>query len=436
MKTTKFFFALIAFCFTTQLATAQLATPTQWNTRGIGSGGALYAPAISPYDSNNIFMACDMSDLFHSTDFGKNWNTIPFQQFTSFHNSAVQFTDNPNVLYSLRTLNGTPYYPVKSNDGGTTWNLLASNPAVISAYKLFANPNNANQLVMSDKTKIYFSNDGGAHWGNNAAGNNSLPVFTETNNAAKGLHLAGVFFDGAIIYACINSGILVFNGSTWSALQHTTGINFTNEEIVSFAASKVGGAIKFVCVTLTPAAVFPNTDGSYEGSFKNVYQKISSQNSWINITAKMVDPQRNKPYFVAMADNDTSTYYLAGSDSLFTFSYHETQAIYKTTNGGYAWQKTKITNAMFTTNTNMTTGWWGTNSSSGMQQFNYYSCSYLTGFCVDPKNVNHLITSNLYNANATTDGGANWKQIYLDATTQHSAGTKIDSSSVYKSNGL
>jgi hypothetical protein len=51
-----------------------------WQSRGLGGGGALFCPAISPYDNNLVFMATDMSSVFKSGDFGRNWTTLDFRQ--------------------------------------------------------------------------------------------------------------------------------------------------------------------------------------------------------------------------------------------------------------------------------------------------------------------------------------------------------------------
>ncbi|MBM4289467.1 MAG: hypothetical protein FJ135_15215, partial [Deltaproteobacteria bacterium] len=43
-----------------------LATAAGWESRGIGGGGGLFCPAISPHDNNLVYMATDMSAVFRS----------------------------------------------------------------------------------------------------------------------------------------------------------------------------------------------------------------------------------------------------------------------------------------------------------------------------------------------------------------------------------
>ncbi|MCB0623900.1 MAG: hypothetical protein KDC43_08330, partial [Saprospiraceae bacterium] len=77
------------------------AQPAQFENRGIGGGGALFSPAISPHDPDRLFMACDMTELFHSENGGETWSFFSSNELTAFQNSRVQFTGDPNGLYVL-----------------------------------------------------------------------------------------------------------------------------------------------------------------------------------------------------------------------------------------------------------------------------------------------------------------------------------------------
>jgi len=46
------------------------APPTVWTPTGLGGGGALYGPFFNPHDPSELYVNCDMSQLFHSLDFG------------------------------------------------------------------------------------------------------------------------------------------------------------------------------------------------------------------------------------------------------------------------------------------------------------------------------------------------------------------------------
>src|SRR5258708_13014342 len=72
-----------------------------WNSRGPGGGGALFAPSFSPYNAGELFMACDMSEVFHSTNFGASWAVLDFRQIQGGRQAVAQFTSNPQALYPV-----------------------------------------------------------------------------------------------------------------------------------------------------------------------------------------------------------------------------------------------------------------------------------------------------------------------------------------------
>ena len=99
------------------------AQPINFNPRGIGGGGALFFPSINPANDNEFYVSCDMSQLFHSINFGDNYDQIPFTKLQVFNNSTYEFTIDPNIAYCNYN-DGNNGYPVKTTDGGNTWNQL------------------------------------------------------------------------------------------------------------------------------------------------------------------------------------------------------------------------------------------------------------------------------------------------------------------------
>ncbi|MEY4904168.1 MAG: hypothetical protein RLZZ292_1983, partial [Bacteroidota bacterium] len=136
-----------------------------FQSRGIGGGGALFAPSINPANNDEIYMECDLAAVFHSKNKGANWEYVPFQQLQSWHDSEVQFTNDPNILYCVHSpsLNGSDKaYPVKSTDGGKTWGKLASNPLSespdLQLVRVLADYNHPERVVLAGYGTIYFSN--------------------------------------------------------------------------------------------------------------------------------------------------------------------------------------------------------------------------------------------------------------------------------------
>src|SRR5512144_1495201 len=47
-----------------------LSAPATFDTTGAGGGGYFYESAISPFNSNDVYLGTDMGELYHSSDGG------------------------------------------------------------------------------------------------------------------------------------------------------------------------------------------------------------------------------------------------------------------------------------------------------------------------------------------------------------------------------
>ena len=109
--------------------------------RGIGGGGALFSASISPIDKNEIYLSCDMSELFHSKDFGNNWTFVHYNQIQSNNTrSVVRFTNDPKIQYTINWSGNDVATPVRTNDGGENWKKLNNDPTNGEAFTLWADP--------------------------------------------------------------------------------------------------------------------------------------------------------------------------------------------------------------------------------------------------------------------------------------------------------
>lgn len=406
------------------------AQPTQWQPRGIGGGGAVFSPSISPFNGNRMFLACDMGHISETNDFGKSWTTISFRSLQGSHRTNIQYTSDSLVLYALRQSHlSSAYSPAKSTDGGKSWKPLGVNPAALSANKLFSNPHSTQQIVISDKNKIYFSNNGGSTFGN--------AIYTD--NTVKGMHLAGAFFADSLIALCVNKGLIVStnSGVSWSsAVEPIGGIDMMNEEIVSFNGAKQGSTILFSCVTLTASVVTPKIESDdHATEFKNVYTLHYGETTWTKRTAGLSGGANDLPFFVAMMPTDTATFYLGGAVLVNVNGQHQLQTVFKTTDGGVTWTNTFLTASGFLTNNNIHSGWNGMGVDPSYNH-SWYGPSMVTGITVDPKNVNRLAVSNGSVIHVSTTGGASWVQAYVDPSTQLQPSIKIPSNAFYKTSGL
>ncbi|MBS1635328.1 MAG: T9SS type A sorting domain-containing protein [Bacteroidetes bacterium] len=400
----------ICFIFLFGLSVICMSQPAGFSSRGIGGGGALFAVSINPDNNNEYYAACDMGELFHTTDFGLTYNQVHFQQLIAGHNSKVCFTSASGLLYSISYANNM-VVPVKSVDNGITWTMLAGNPDTSEeTFSIDADYNNPSRVIISYYGAIYFSNDGGT-------------TFTSIHTAAGGGGnvVGGVFFDGNNIYIGTNDGVLVSAnaGLTWS-IAGISGLP-ASDQIWSFAGARVGSTTRFFCITANAADVYAGVLGSDYYNFPTgVYSVDYGSGNW---TAKMnaINTATDFPMFVGMAGNDINTVYLAGSNS------NSVPDIVKTSNAGANWTHVFQT----ANNQNIITGWSG---QGGDRNWGYGECPF--ALAVASNNAASVIFGDYGFVHKTNNGGTGWQQAYVNTAGQHAAGANTPLNQSYQSVGL
>lgn len=387
-----------------------VAQPTSFTSKGIGGGGALFALSINPANNNEYYVACDMGEVFHTTDFGKTYSQVHFKQLIGGHNSKVCYTVTNGLLYCLNYANDK-VVPVKSTDNGLTWTTLAGNPDESEEiYSIDVDYNNPNRIVISHYGAIYFSDNGGA-------------TFKKIHTAltSSGNVVAGVFFNKTNIYIATNDEILVSinNGNTFNN-SDLTGLP-AGERIWSFAAATSATITRFFCITANAADIYPGVVGSdYANFMKGIYSVDFGSGSW---APKMtgITVGKDYPMFVAMAENDINTAYLAGSNS------SSEPIIMKTTNAGTNWTNTFQT----ANNKNINTGWSGAGGDRG---WSYGECPF--AISVAANNAQQVIFGDLGFVHKTANGGTIWQQGYVNEKGQNAVNTLIKTGKNYESIGL
>jgi len=408
MKSLLFFMLCIFFSFL-----AGFSQPVNFFPRGIGGGGALFFPSINPANDNEFYVSCDMSELFHSTDYGNSYSQVNFQKLQVFNTSTYEYTNNLNIAYSNFN-DGNDGYPVKTTDGGSSWSRLgAYNVSTYgNIYTMKANYNNPNQLIIGAYGDIFFSNNGGV----------SFSLVKHATNMGAGLIIGGVFWDGNSIYLGTNEGILYStNGGISFSTMATSGMA-TGQTIWTFVGAKSGADTRFVCISANISDVYNGLmPWDYYGFAKGVYVMNNANGTWtskstgINFTTDFI-------MYPAMAWTDINTIYLGGHDETLG-----APLVYKSTDGGIIWTKKFNT----TNNANIVSGWEGYN---GDKNWSWSETCF--GISVAPNNANKVMFGNFSNVQLSSDSGNNWKQAYVKASDQHSAGAATPKNLAYHSIGL
>ncbi len=414
--------------------------PDEWQSRGMGGGGAVYAPSISPFNPNEAWLSCDMSVISRTFDFGITWRTVGFDTLTGKRNSTVNFTNHPDTMYVEAADQYTSKnYPKRSSDAGNTWDIIPSTSywGSYGSFRLYANPGNAKQLVASSYTTICFSND---------YGNTFVVMHSASNQGTSSLHLAGVFYTNDTIFVSTDKGLIISpnSGLSWNSFipYSTMGISTGTggEGVVSFAGAVSNNLTRFFCVTINNANLTYRTEARDIQYFRKLYRMDwSLTSSWSDITPnlKNADQSLNDYNFVYQVtmnpDNPDTLYFTGQTHSPATANGARIGTVFKTTDGGNTFSNVFLRNNN-PTNSGMTTGWVGAANFSTWEH-TWNSINTTEGLCIDPNNVNRLMRSDFSIVCTSENGGTTWDQRYVSSG-EHPALTLINRQDLYESNGL
>jgi len=388
-----------------QPADGRAGRALSWVSRGIGGGGAFFSPSISPFDSDRLFLATDMSAVYESRNFGRKWTMAGFSGLQGGIDSTVRFTSDPEILYAIH-LPGDARVPVKSTDGGATWVPLPGDPTWAECYSLWVDPASTQRLLLSSYSALYFSSDGGAN-------------FDEVY-AVDDFHVSGVFFDGERIFVGSRVGLLLSTDGGASFLPAAVGGIGEGEAMVSFAGARAGTTVRLWCVTLGDGDVWPLVTGAELENYRNVYTMDWGQGTWSGVGAS-IDTDIC-PFFVAATPTNTDIVWLAGGDPS-----RGSPVVLRSTDGGQSWNSVLDT----VNNGNVVTGWAGDGGDTS-----WWWGEFALGLAVCPTDPDTAVLTDLGFVHVTSDGGDSWRQAYVSEEDDHPAGQSTPLGENYHGIGL
>ncbi len=392
---------------------ASQAQVTDFQSRGIGGGGALFSPSINPQNSAEVYLASDLGGLYHTANGGLQYDIVHFTQAQTSPFSKVCLTQNPNIRYSLLyDANSFSTCPARSLDAGSTWEYLAGDTQPYEdKLFIFADAQSDQRVLWTQYNQLFFSSDGGS----------SATQVWSASDPGAGILLSGVFWDGDAIYLGTNEGVLVSQdgGSSFSAGGYS-GIP-ANERIIGFAAGRAGNLTRFFALTADVGDVYATNLGyDYWGLIRGVYRMDNMSGEW---TPSMNGVDINSDYavYLGMALNDPSTCYIAGSEPGGKAN------VLKTADGGLSWQRVFLTSE----NQNIYTGYSGDGGDLG-----WTWGGNILGFTVNALDSKDVLFTDFGFIHRTLDGGESWHQAYLDPADEHPPGIPTPKKKTYHGVGM
>ncbi len=332
----------------------------EWTPLGLGGGGGQFAPAISPHNPDLMFVACDMSGFYRSSDGGESWTMYNFRNIkSSTRLNPVFHPTNPEIIWN-DTYESWSNYILISTDAGLTWDAVWDTPSTpIDMICLESEP--LNLLVALKNGEVW----------NSADGENFSKAFTVESG------------DNIVAIDATNSEIWIFCQSC-AYLSTDRGVNFERKEIPSFNGDNSfidGSASGETVAVLNSANLLISTDGG---------------ENW-NESIEHIDFDRGEFKFVEVC-GDTIWVTTAGGGK-----YQSTALL--STDGGENFEPVFFCNDSWDDESNLENGWLDI-------EFNCGWGGPAIGFDACNSNSSIALWTDYGRTLLTTDAGESWRSIY------------------------
>ena len=347
-------------------------TTSTWTSLGLGGGGAMFTPAVSPTDPNLILLGCDMSGAYRSTDGGQNWEMIHYRQLTgSTTVRPVWHPTESGLAYAADGWRG----PLKvTRDKGRTWANLPGSPSGVTAIGI--DPGHPDLMLAGGRRGLARSSDGGRTWENVGSVRGRLLGFHFDRTSSPARRVCFAATDQAVFRS--DDG-----GATWRDAPAQPGPG----SIVSFA----GGSSEAASTCVLYCSVAGREQG--EQGMGGIYRSDDRGATWMRAMGEGIDPPRgrNARYeFVLTTDVNPSRVYAAGGRD---------GQVFRSDSGGKSWRPILDTSRSSPT---FNVGPSYLIDEQGSSRDN------ISGFGINPANPDHLVVADWMSCYITRDGGKTW----------------------------
>ncbi|MES1214746.1 MAG: hypothetical protein ABUT20_04440 [Bacteroidota bacterium] len=383
----------------------------EWGFAGYGGGGATFYPAVSPFNPDYAFVACDMTGSFVTYNGGKSWRMFNLRNHVNYF---VFDPSDSNTVYA----NALGLF--KSTDRGNTWNILY--PAASDISSIISKGDHAEEIIVTkdstqkkvlsfavdpDNSKklyavisidkviaFYTSDDGGIEWKKEK----------ELDDRIKNIYISpSTPGDDRTIYLTATNSILVRQHGTWKINKGPGGV----KKLTEFTGGYDRQQNKFIIYAISGKSYFnPDDDAS------GIYYTADGGATWENrqagiLNLSMKDAALPEWRNIATSSSHPGTVYVS-YNGLKTAPDTTCIGVAKSEDFGRTWKlcwKDRLTKGGNKIATNFQSGWlderfgpsWGENPFSiGVSSVDPDLC-YATDFGRTVKTIN---------------GGKTWEQLY------------------------
>ena len=262
-----------------------------WNLVGFGGGGAMFCPAVSPFNPDDAFVACDMTGSFVTYNGGESWRMFNLKGRASYF---VFDPSDSNTVYA----NSLALF--KSTDRGNTWRLFYPAPAEVQG--LVSKGDHASEIIVTrDSTRrkvlhfavdprnseklyaviaidtavaFYTSDDGGKQWLKECALNNGtaeIYIHPGSPENDRTIYLAG------------SDGIRVKEHGAWKINKAPAGV----KKLTRFTGGFDKPRNRYIIYAISGKSYF-NPAGDAAG----IYYTDNGGETWENRQGGMLDLNR------------------------------------------------------------------------------------------------------------------------------------------------